>query len=331
MKPLIKNLYLFIFLSLFSTYILSSFPNEHVIILDDEKSNTNNSLRKAINISSIRILGSRSEFDQQRDLIRNLLPQTYIKSYEFINPNKIKIIVNAKLLRKKFLDSNLSISLEERSSIAAWILCKTDLNSKNEYDLMNNKCKKFKKELLKLSNERDIKLIFPILDSNDLNFLGIEQKQERANSSYINNRYLSDESFYCEVTLIEENCYKTYSSKSKKIDFSKKYSSQSIYDLTADSLQKKKKVYLNKKTFKPVFIRISNVKSIEEYDLVSQELENIIFFDNLLLNKLNTRDVIFSSNLLGKISDIEKLFKNNSLFSINSINYAEIFLEFNPI
>ena len=162
-------------------------------------------------------------------------------------------------MRKKFLDSNLSISLEERSSIAAWILCKTDLNSKNEYDLLNNKCKKFKKELLKLSNERDIKLIFPILDSKDLNFLGIEQKQERVNSSYINNRYLSDESFYCEVTLIEENCYKTYSSKSKKIDFSKKYSSQSIYDLTADSLQKKKKVYLNKKTFKPVFIRISKI------------------------------------------------------------------------
>ena len=82
-------------------------------------------------------------------------------------------------MRKKFLDSNLSISLEERSSIAAWILCKTDLNSKNEYDLLNNKCKKFKKDLLKLSNERDIKLIFPILDSNDLNFLGIKQKQER--------------------------------------------------------------------------------------------------------------------------------------------------------
>ena len=331
MKPLIKNLYLFIFLSLFSTYILSSFPNEHVIILDDEKLNTNNSLRKAINISSIRILGSRSEFDQQRNLIRNLLPQTYIKSYEFINPNKIKIIVNAKLLRKKFLDSNLSISLEERSSIAAWILCKTDLNSKNEYDLMNNKCKKFKKELLKLSNERDIKLIFPILDSNDLNFLGIEQKQERANSSYINNRYLSDESFYCEVTLIEENCYNTYSSKSKKIDFSKKYSSQSIYDLTADSLQKKKKVYLNKKTFKPVFIHISNIKSIEEYDLVSQELENIIFFDDLSLNQLNNNDVIFSTNLLGKISDIQKLFKNNPILSINSLNYAEIFLEFNSI
>ena len=331
MKPLIKNLYLLIFLSLFSTNLLSSFPNEHVIILDDEKSNTNNSLRKAIDISSIRILGSRSEFDQQINLIRNLLPQKYIKSYEFINTNKIKIVVNAKLLRKKFLDSNLSISLEERSSIAAWILCKTDLNSKSEYDSLINKCENFKKELSKLSNERDITIIFPILDSNDISFLDLEQKEERLNNSYINNRYLSDESFYCEVTLKDENCYKTYSSKSKKIDFSKKYTSKNIYNLTADSLQKMKKVYLNKKNFKPVFIRISNIKSIEEYDLVSQELENIIFFDDLSLNQLNNNDVIFTSNLLGKISDIQKLFKNNPILRINSLNYAEIFLEFNSI
>ena len=137
-------------MSFFSTHLLSSFPNEHVIILDDEKSNTNNSLRKAIDISSIRILGSRSEFDQQINLIRNLLPQKYIKSYEFINTNKIKIVVNAKLLRKKFLDSNLSISLEERSSIAAWILCKTDLNSKSEYDSLINKCEIFKKRIVKI-------------------------------------------------------------------------------------------------------------------------------------------------------------------------------------
>ena len=147
----------------------------------------------------------------------------------------------------------------------------------------------------------------------------------------INTRYLSDESFYCEVTLTDENCYKTYSSKSKKIDFSKKYTSKNIYNLTADSLQKMKKVYLNKKNFKPVFIRISNIKSIEEYDLVSQELENIIFFDDLSLNQLNNNDVIFSTNLLGKISDIQKLFKNNPILSINSLNYAEIFLEFNSI
>ena len=92
-----------------------------------------------------------------------------------------------------------------------------------------------------------------------------------------------------------------------------------------------KKVYLNKKNFKPVFIRISNIKSIEEYDLVSQELENIIFFDDLSLNQLNNNDVIFSTNLLGKISDIQKLFKNNPILSINSLNYAEIFLEFNSI
>ena len=65
--------------------------------------------------------------------------------------------------------------------------------------------------------------------------------------------------------------------------------------------------------------------------LVSEELENIIFFDDLSLNQLNNNDVIFSSNLLGKISDVEKLFKNNSILSINSVNYAEIFLDFNSI
>ena len=66
-------------------------------------------------------------------------------------------------------------------------------------------------------------------------------------------------------------------------------------------------------------------------DLVSQELENIIFFDDLSLNQLNNNDVIFSTNLLGKTSDIQKLFKNNPILSINSLNYAEIFLEFNSI
>ena len=40
---------------------------------------------------------------------------------------------------------------------------------------------------------------------------------------------------------------------------------------------------------------------------------------------------ILKTNLLGKISDIQKLFKNNPILSINSVNYAEIFLEFNSI
>ena len=111
----------------------------------------------------------------------------------------------------------------------------------------------------KLSNERDIKLIFPILDSNDISFLDLEQKEERLNNSYINTRYLSDESFYCEVTLTDENCYKTYSSKSKRIDFTKKYSSKNIYNLTADSLQKMKKVYLNKKTFLNLFLFVFQI------------------------------------------------------------------------
>jgi hypothetical protein len=68
--------------------------------------------------------------------------------------------------------------------------------------------------------------------------------------------------------------------------------------------------------------------SIEEYDYVSQELEKIIFFDNLSLSSLKKNDVVFKSNLLGKITEVEKLFKNNKNFKINSIDYQKIFLEF---
>ena len=111
MKPLIKFFLILFFLSSFSISIQGSFPNEHLLIIEEENTTINNALRKALNISSIRILGSKNEFVQNKKLIQNLLPETYIKSYEFINQNKIKITVNAKLLRNEFLDNNLSISI----------------------------------------------------------------------------------------------------------------------------------------------------------------------------------------------------------------------------
>jgi hypothetical protein len=91
------------------------------------------------------------------------------------------------------------------------------------------------------------------------------------------------------------------------------------------------KVYLKKKKSNTISINISNISSIEEYNLVFQELENIIFFDNLSLSSLTNDDVIFSSNLLGKVSDIEKIFRTKKNFKINSINYKKISIEFNPL
>ena len=142
---------------------------------------------------------------------------------------------------------------------------------------------------------------------------------------------MSNESFYCEITLMEDKCFKTKASKNNKIDFSKTYSIINIFNSTVDSAQKIKKVYLNKNSFKPISINISNISSIEEYNLVFQELENIIFFDNLSLSSLTNDDVIFSSNLLGKVSDIEKIFRTKKNFKINSINYKKISIEFNPL
>ena len=63
---------------------------------------------------------------------------------------------------------------------------------------------------------------------------------------------------------------------------------------------------------------------------VFQELEKIIFFNNLALDSLKKNDVVFSSALLGKISEIENIFKKKKNFLITSIDYQKIFLEYNP-
>ena len=276
MKHLIKIL--FSFSLFFSICVFSAFPEEHVLFVESENSNTNQALRKALNISSLRILGSKNEFDQNKKLISSLNPDSFVKSYEFQNQDKIKIVVNAKLLRKKFLDSNLSISLEDRQSITAWILCKTDLSSKRDYDLIIKKCNKAKQFLKKASSERDINLIYPILDSNDLSSLDIEYKDDPNENSFINKRYLSDESIYCEITLKQDNCYQTESAINTKIDFSKIYTLENIFNKTADAVQQSEKVYINRNSFKPISIFISNINSIEDYDYVFQELEKITFF-----------------------------------------------------
>ena len=328
MKHLIKIL--FSFSLFFSICVFSAFPEEHVLFIESENTNTNQALRKALNISSLRILGSKNEFDQNKKLISSLNPDSFVKSYEFQNQDKIKIVVNARLLRKKFLDSNLSISLEERQSITAWILCKTDLSSKRDYDLIIKKCNKAKQFLKKASLERDINLIYPILDSNDLSSLDIEYKDEPNENSFINKRYLSDESIYCEITLNHDNCYQTESAKNTKIDFSKIYTLENIFNKTADAVQQSEKVYINRSSFKPISIFISNINSIEDYDYVFQELEKIIFFNNLALDSLKKNDVVFSSDLLGKISEIENIFKKKKNFFITSINKKKIFLEYIP-
>ena len=329
MKHLLKNFFIFFFF-VFSLQSYSSFPDEHVLFIESDNLSTNQVLRKALDISSIRILGSKNEFDQNKRLILNLNPEIFIKSYEFTKDDRIKIIINAKLLRNNFLERNLSISLEDRQSIAAWILCRTDLNSKRNYDLLIEKCNKAKKSLTKMSQERDIDLIYPILDSNDLSSLDIEYKDDPNENSFINKRYLSDESIYCEITLKQDNCYQTESAINTKIDFSKIYTLENIFNKTADAVQQSEKVYINRNSFKPISIFISNINSIEDYDDVFQELDKIIFFNNLALDSLKKNDVVFSSDLLGKISEIENIFKKKKNFFITSIDYQKIFLEYIP-
>ena len=336
MKRLINNFKYFtliLIIELFSISAFGFFPEEHVIILTDETGNTNDLLDKALAQSIIRILGSNEEYERNYSFLENIKTKKYIKEYEFLNDlsgSKIKIVIDSKSLRNHLLNNNLSIASEDRQSISAWVLCKGNLESKISFDQTKKKCSELKKSFLMMAEQRNINLFFPILDSLDISFLELEQKKQFNNLSYLNKRYKTDGSFYCEVSLDQNNCFKTLSSieNNTKIDFDKIFTSSQIFNLVTDSIQKSKKIRINKDSFKPILIEIKNLLSIEDYDYAIYELEKIILLNDLKITSLDEGSTFFSGNLMGRITDLEKLLAASRSFSIYSLNYKKVVIQF---
>ena len=323
-------------MGLYSLSAFGSFPEEHIIVLTDEKGDTNKLLDKAIGQSIVRILGSKDEYDKNYSFLKNINTKEYIKEYEFLDDSgnsKIKIVIDSRALRKHLLDNNLSITSEDKQAISAWILCKADLKSKSNFDQIKKNCLELKRSLLVLAEQRNVDLFFPILDTLDISFLELEQKDQLNNSSYLNNRYNTDGSIYCEATLNGNNCFKTLDSikNNTKIDFDKKFTFSEIFNLVADSIQESKKISINKDSFKPILIEVRNLESTEDYDYAVYELKKIVLLNNLKIISLDNGSTFFSGNLMGKITDLEKLLSKSKTFAINSLNYKKVVIQFNKI
>ena len=314
----------------------SFFPDQHTIVLDDQDNNTLELLDTALKQSIVRILGSKNEYDKNSLFLKNISTQQYIKQYEFIEDlgkSKIKIIVDSKSLRNYLLENNLSITSENRQSLSAWILCKAELESKVKFDKTTDKCDQVKTLLIKSAEERNVDLFFPIFDSIDISFLELEQKTEKNNVAYLNNRYKSNGSFYCEITLERNNCFNTFDSKKRntKINFEKRYSPEEIFNKVVDSIQESRKLFINKDSLRPLTVVVKNISSLEDYDLAFKELNKIVLFSDLKISSLDIKNTIFTGNLLGKITELENLFNTAINFEILSIEYKEIVIKFNNI
>ena len=338
MKHLFYKYKFFLILALIglSANTYSFFPDQHTILLNDQDSNTLELLDTALKQSIVRILGSNNEYDKNSLFLKNISTKQYIKQYEFIEDfgkSKIKIIVDSKSLRNYLLENNLSITSEDRQSLSAWILCKAELESKAKFDKTTDKCDQVKSFFIKSAEERNIDLFFPIFDSVDINFLELEQKTEINDIAYLNNRYNSNGSFYCEITFERNNCFNTFDSKKKntKINFEKRYSPAEIFNKVVDSVQESRKLFINKDSFRPFTVVVKNISSLEDYDLAFKELSKIVLFNDLKISSLDKKDTIFSSNLLGKITELENLFNTANNFEILSIKYKEIVIKFNNI
>ena len=147
---------------------------------------------------------------KNKQFFNSINSKEFIKEYSSFEEEGIKknrILVDAKLLRSFLISNNFNVSSEIQTTLIVWFLCDRDLTSLNSFNKVSKKCSSIKDKLTQVSNERNVKIIFPILDSKDLVSFKIADKAKDNDFLYLSKRYLGDSFFYCRVTLEKESCY----------------------------------------------------------------------------------------------------------------------------
>ena len=121
---------------------------------------------------------------QSRDYI------TEFSSFDKEDKTFSKIIVDARSLRNFLVRNSFNISIEAPTNHVAWIFCDYDLNSLKTYKKTKLKCDQTKKNLKKVSSERNANVFFPFFDSEDL--VSFRSSDDELSTVYLSNRYKAD-------------------------------------------------------------------------------------------------------------------------------------------
>ena len=242
---------------------------------------------------------------------------------------KNRITVDAKLLRKFLISNNYNVSSEIKTTLIVWILCDRDLTSISSFNKVNEKCNSIKDKLTQVSNERNVKIIFPLLDSNDLVSFKIADRDKNNDFLYLSKRYVGDSFFYCRVTLEKESCYVPIKSQlNSNLDFSKSLNPVEAFNIVVDGVLEQYILKINSKDPIPYNINIKNISNLDEYRFVLSELEKIIILSDLKINYLSFEEVNLSSLLIGNYKQLEKLFINYPSLRLENLESDKLSLIF---
>ena len=144
--PKIVKEFFFIFIFFLNLNIYSI---EFSTIVEGDGEEVNELLKKALDQSILKVLGSKRDFVLNQESFKRLDPSLYVQEYKFINVDEkeaLEVTIDLKSLQEKLLELNLGITFVENPKISAWVLCKSDFSSIEAAKSLEQKCKYIKKE-----------------------------------------------------------------------------------------------------------------------------------------------------------------------------------------
>tara|TARA_Y100001935_G_C17286590_1_gene500729 strand:- start:494 stop:1492 length:999 start_codon:yes stop_codon:yes gene_type:complete len=329
MSKIIKVIF-FTFLFFFFSILISE---EYSTIVQGNDEDVSELLRKALNQSILKVLGSQRDFNLNQQTFKKLNPDRYIKEYKFINyknEEALEVKIDLKALQEKLLRLNLGISFLKNPKVAAWIFCKSDFSSLQAAKSLEQKCKFTKKELNNIANERGITLIYPILDSQDIRLFSLENNSETESLTIFNDRYPSDGWFFCEISSINEWCFlpREIDKKSSRLDTETRYKPTVGFNILVDNLYSKQRLKPKYKSKQPYYVEISGLNKFIEHKNLEEKLQNILFISNLSLLSLRNNSATYSFYLLSEEKNLI-----DYLIEIDNLNFLgkekrKVFLAF---
>tara|TARA_B100001113_G_scaffold283756_1_gene238903 strand:+ start:1943 stop:2941 length:999 start_codon:yes stop_codon:yes gene_type:complete len=317
MSKIIKVIF-FTFLFFFFSILISE---EYSTIVQGNDEDVSELLRKALNQSILKVLGSQRDFNLNQQTFKKLNPDRYIKEYKFINyknEEALEVKIDLKALQEKLLRLNLGISFLKNPKVAAWIFCKSDFSSLQAAKSLEQKCKFTKKELNNIANERGITLIYPILDSQDIRLFSLENNSETESLTIFNDRYPSDGWFFCEISSINEWCFlpREIDKKSSRLDTETRYKPTVGFNILVDNLYSKQRLKPKYKSKQPYYVEISGLNKFIEHKNLEEKLQNILFISNLSLLSLRNNSATYSFYLLSEEKNLI-----DYLIEIDNLNF----------
>ena len=322
---------LIFFVGFISNLLFASLPDEHNILIEVNETNESSYLNQAVQISVLKILGNHEIFVKNKDFFNSIQSRDFITEFSsFDKEGKTfsKIIVDARSLRNFLVRNSFNISIEAPTNHVAWIFCDYDLNSLKTYKKTKFKCDQTKKNLKKVSSERNANVFFPFFDSEDL--VSFRSSDDELSTVYLSNRYKADSFFYCKLSFSKEECYLPESiSNGRSLNFSKTFDSYSALNKIIDGVLDDRILEINSKFPEAFSITIKNILSFEDYKKVLRELDKIIIFSDIKLHYLSSNELNLRTLLIGDFNQIQKLFNNFSSFSLETVNKKSVTLIYN--